>query len=52
MLRAQIRRVNGKLRSLSLQEEIPLPPAMGARGNQDYTHPYYWAAYTMISSPW
>ena len=52
MLRGEIRRENGKLRSLSLQEEIPLLPAMGAPGNQDYTHPYYWAAYTMIGSPW
>jgi len=40
------------LQGLEQLEEIPLPPDMAAQGNQKLSHPYYWAAFTMIGSPW
>ncbi|NES24045.1 MAG: CHAT domain-containing protein, partial [Symploca sp. SIO3E6] len=52
MLQGQIRLENGKLQGLEQLGEIPLPPDMAARGNQKLSHPYYWAAFTMIGSPW
>jgi len=52
MLQGKIRLENGKLQGLEQLGEIPLPPDMAARGNQKLSHPYYWAAFTMIGSPW
>ncbi|NER21448.1 MAG: CHAT domain-containing protein [Symploca sp. SIO1C2] len=52
MLQGKIRLENGKLQGLEQLEEIPLPPDMAAQGNQKLSHPYYWAAFTMIGSPW
>jgi filamentous hemagglutinin family protein len=32
---------------------VPLPPAIAAQWpDSDLSHPYYWAAFTMIGSPW
>jgi len=52
MLQGKIRLENGKLQGLEQLGEIPLPPDMAAQGNQKLSHPYYWAAFTMIGSPW
>ncbi|HEY9614932.1 CHAT domain-containing protein, partial [Allocoleopsis sp.] len=50
MLRGETRVENGKLHVPGLHEPIPLPPELAE--NQDFSHPYYWAAFTMIGSPW
>lgn len=50
MLRGEVRIESGKLRSGG--EEIILPPELARVGNLQLTHPYYWAAFTMIGSPW
>lgn len=35
------------------QGEIPLPPEVAkGRGDRPLSHPYYWAAFTMIGNPW
>ncbi|NEQ36689.1 MAG: CHAT domain-containing protein, partial [Okeania sp. SIO3I5] len=31
---------------------LPLPPELVRGGKRDLSHPYYWAAFTMIGSPW
>jgi CHAT domain-containing protein len=50
MLRGQLRLEEGELRGPGFRGSIPLPPELA--GNQDFSHPYYWAAFTMIGSPW
>ncbi len=51
MLRGQVRLENGQLHGIGMGG-IPLPPELKGRGNQDFSHPYYWAAFMMIGSPW
>jgi CHAT domain-containing protein len=50
MLRGEVRVENGELRGGGLRGSIPLPS--GLPKNQDFSHPYYWAAFTMVGSPW
>ncbi len=52
MLRGKVRLENGKLKGLDKLGEVSLPPSLAARGNHDLSHPFYWAAFTMIGSPW
>ncbi len=52
MLHKQVRLENEQLQGLGQLESIPLPPELTGRGNRDFSHPYYWAAFTMIGSPW
>ncbi|MBE9124706.1 MULTISPECIES: CHAT domain-containing protein [unclassified Coleofasciculus] len=52
MLKGQVRLEEGQLKGLGQLSSIPLPPEMAARVNQDLSHPYYWAGFTMIGSPW
>ncbi|WP_446350686.1 CHAT domain-containing protein [Coleofasciculus sp. F4-SAH-05] len=51
MLRGQVHLENGQLHGIGMSG-IPLPPELKDRANQDFSHPYYWAAFTMIGSPW
>ncbi|MGC1247313.1 MAG: CHAT domain-containing protein, partial [Spirulinaceae cyanobacterium] len=32
--------------------KLPLPTKLRKLGNQDFSHPYYWSAFTMIGDPW
>jgi filamentous hemagglutinin family protein len=50
MLRGQLQLESGQLRGLGVVGTIPLPPELPE--NQDFSHPYYWAAFTIIGSPW
>jgi CHAT domain-containing protein len=50
MLRGESRVENGQLQVPGLHSSIPLPREL--QQNQDFSHPYYWAAFTMIGSPW
>jgi len=53
MLKGQIRLENGELRLPGTQSTgIPLPPQVASTENRHLSHPYYWAAFTMIGSPW
>jgi CHAT domain-containing protein len=52
MLRGQVRLENGQLRGVDKLGEISLPRELAAGGDHDFSHPYYWAGFTMIGSPW
>ncbi|GGA51453.1 CHAT domain-containing protein [Okeania sp. KiyG1] len=32
--------------------EIPLPKSLQILGETDFSHPFYWSGFTLISSPW
>ncbi|MFP4007270.1 MAG: CHAT domain-containing protein [Spirulinaceae cyanobacterium] len=32
--------------------EMPLPEALANVGDRDFSHPYYWAGFSLIGSPW
>lgn len=50
MLRGQVR-IEGKKLILS-RGALPLPPVLNEQPTQDLSAPYYWAGFTLISSPW
>jgi len=50
MLNGQVRIEGGELRWS--RQSIPLPPALANQKDQSLSHPYYWAGFTMIGSPW
>jgi CHAT domain-containing protein len=52
MIRRQMRVERGQIKGLDKIGEIALPTELAAQGNQDFSHPYYWASFTMIGSPW
>jgi filamentous hemagglutinin family protein len=51
MLRGDVKIEGGKLRD-SRGEIVTLPPALAEIKERNLTHPYYWAAFTLIGSPW
>ncbi|WP_193197558.1 CHAT domain-containing protein [Nostoc sp. MG11] len=52
MLNEQIQIKQGQLRQAGLRVGTPLPPEIAKLGDFNLSHPYYWAAFTMIGSPW
>ncbi len=50
MQRGEIKIINGEL--VTGDRRFPLPPELANVNEQDFTHPYYWSAFTMIGSPW
>ncbi|MBH8574406.1 CHAT domain-containing protein [Nostocaceae cyanobacterium CENA369] len=52
MLKGQIKIEQGQLRQTGLRTGTPLPPELSQLGDLDLSHPYYWAGFTMIGSPW
>ncbi|MEG3882375.1 CHAT domain-containing protein [Microcoleus sp. herbarium7] len=55
--RSQIAAIEGKVnienRQLrSSRGETPLPPSIPKLDSKDLSHPYYWAAFSIIGSPW
>jgi filamentous hemagglutinin family protein len=53
MLNGQVRLDNGQLiYQAETSTAIELPPEIAQRGNVDLSHPFYWAGFTMIGSPW
>ncbi len=53
MLRGQVTVEDGQLRGSEARGGVLiLPPALAHIVNSDLSHPYYWAAFTMIGSPW
>ncbi|MDJ0520281.1 MAG: CHAT domain-containing protein, partial [Trichodesmium sp. MO_231.B1] len=52
MLRGEVVIVDGELRVSGARGAVVLPSALGKFGNQNFSHPYYWAGFSMIGSPW
>ncbi|NJN58914.1 MAG: CHAT domain-containing protein [Leptolyngbyaceae cyanobacterium SL_5_9] len=51
MLRGEVRLQDGQIYS-SRSETISLPEGVVRNETQDLSHPFYWAAFTLIGSPW
>jgi CHAT domain-containing protein len=52
MIKGQVRIQDGQLLRTGQQGSLPLPPGLAQFGDKNFSHPYYWAAFTMIGSPW
>ena len=53
MIRGQVHLQDGKLYGItSVPDGLTLPPKLASLPNQNFSHPYYWSAFTMIGSPW
>ncbi|ARV57807.1 CHAT domain-containing protein [Nostocales cyanobacterium HT-58-2] len=52
MLKGQIRIKEGQLIQPGQKTEMRLPPELAEVGEINLSHPYYWAAFTVIGSPW
>jgi CHAT domain-containing protein len=50
MIRGQVRIEGGQLRTSTMS--IQLPPELAQLKDQNFSHPYYWAGFTMIGNPW
>ncbi|HEY9603501.1 MAG TPA: CHAT domain-containing protein [Allocoleopsis sp.] len=50
MIEGQVRIEKGQLHTS--EGNIPLPPSLTEVENQDFSNPYYWAAFTVVGSPW
>jgi len=52
MIKGEVRIEGGKLRSPGERGSVPLPPELAQGSDKELSHPAYWAAFTMIGSPW
>ncbi|NET58419.1 MAG: CHAT domain-containing protein, partial [Symploca sp. SIO2E6] len=50
MLKGEVRIEDGQL--IVDNERIPLPPELAQLPDKDFSHPYYWSAFTLIGNPW
>ncbi|WP_313929811.1 CHAT domain-containing protein [Microcoleus sp. FACHB-SPT15] len=50
MLKGQVQIQGGQL--VTTSKTLPLPPELVRMGDKDLKHPYYWASFTMVGSPW
>ena len=50
MLRGEARLEDGNL--VILEKNYPLTPELLQLGDRQFTHPYFWSAFTLIGSPW
>ncbi|OZH53730.1 hypothetical protein AFK68_15745, partial [Hydrocoleum sp. CS-953] len=52
MLRGEVIIEEGKLRGSGSRGEVTLPPELANIHSKNFVHPYYWAGFTMVGSPW
>ena len=53
LLRGQVRIEGNELRGSGARGgTVFLPPDIAATGQELLSHPYYWAAFTVIGNPW
>ncbi|NES69584.1 MAG: CHAT domain-containing protein [Okeania sp. SIO2D1] len=52
MLRGKVVIAEGELRGSGTRGVVTLPPVLEDIENDNLSHPYYWAGFTMVGSPW
>ncbi|NEN92710.1 MAG: CHAT domain-containing protein, partial [Okeania sp. SIO3H1] len=52
MLRGKVVIAEGELRGSGTRGVVTLPPVLENIENYNLSHPYYWAGFTMVGSPW
>ncbi|MGD1805355.1 CHAT domain-containing protein [Dapis sp. BLCC M126] len=52
MLRGEVIIEDGELKGSGTHTAVVLPSALGKFENKNLSHPYYWAGFTMVGSPW
>jgi CHAT domain-containing protein len=52
MLRGDVVIVDGELRGSGTRGALKLPSGLANIGDQKFSHPYYWAGFTIVGSPW
>ncbi|WP_287273321.1 MULTISPECIES: CHAT domain-containing protein [unclassified Okeania] len=52
MLKGKVAIEDGILKGSGSRGELPLPPELAHQKNPNFSHPYYWAGFTMVGSPW
>ncbi len=52
MLRGEVVIAEGKLRGSGSRGEVALPQELANIKEKKFYHPYYWAGFTMVGSPW
>ena len=54
MLRGEVRFESGRLSAMRSPNKVRLPPELAnlSDRNIDLSHPFYWAGFTLIGSPW
>ncbi|NET27713.1 CHAT domain-containing protein, partial [Okeania sp. SIO1I7] len=52
MLRGEVVITEGQLRGTAARGAVVLPSELGKFENQNLSHPYYWAGFTIVGSPW
>ena len=52
MITGKVKIEDGHLISDNRGKDIELPEQLAGGSNQDFSHPFYWSAFTMIGSPW
>jgi CHAT domain-containing protein len=50
MIKGQVSLKDGNL--VTAKETVPLPPELAKLGTTNLSHPYFWASFTLIGSPW
>ncbi|MDT9341399.1 CHAT domain-containing protein, partial [Trichodesmium erythraeum 21-75] len=52
MLQGKVAITDGKLMRNGVDGDVVLPQTLADIENQNLSHPYYWAGFTMVGSPW
>ncbi|MEM9538430.1 MAG: CHAT domain-containing protein [Cyanobacteria bacterium P01_E01_bin.42] len=50
MIRGEVRWEDGEL--LNSSTRVAFPSGIAIAGTSDFSHPYHWAAYSLVGSPW
>ena len=52
LMRGEVRIEDGLLIAEGVETAIPVPEELARLAGQDFSHPYYWSAFTTIGAPW